>query len=249
MIQFGRWVRVGLCVASACVLMCSCAGGAEQLRAGRTSAHIVLQPGSTFPLNFVFVSGANHRVFTEFDGIRVEGLGEFGPDDAELVRGDTRDGLAIATIAVPVEVEEPVIEFQSILVRYSDGAEEAVDVGEWVIEASEATSALEPTPEWPAVMPACTQFESAIRASELPPGPVSVRADQPGLSLAGIATVEADGRFMGEFDPRCSSDFDMYVMTIEVAPEGDESAVQYLDPVMIGYMDISDETVQRIAQR
>ena len=209
----------------------------------------MVQPGSPFPLNFVFVSGANHRIFTEFAGVGIEGLGDFGPDDAELVRGETRDGLVIATIAVSVELDESTRDFQSILVRYSDGEEEVVDVGEWVIGGGATTSELEPTSEWPAVMPACTLFASEIRASELPPGPVSVTADQPGLSLAGTSIVEADGRFTGEFDPRCSSDFDMYVMTIEVAPEGDESAARYLDPVMIGYMDISDETVQRIAER
>ncbi|MBL3700323.1 hypothetical protein D3228_11815 [Leucobacter luti] len=217
-----------------------------------TSATVLVSPDESFTMNLVLVADSESTLFDRFVDASIPGIPEAAIGTVTLVRGDTRGRHAIANLQVEVTPGSTPLVADTVTLTLVDGAEFDYPIGEW--RMSEATgTGIEPSSDWPALMTECSSIVGDIEnTSAAPLSDVTLRTD------AGVSAVTPVGFILDvgavrevELKLDCAPDFDMYVRTIafDYAQQDGSTATSPVQTVQVGYADISDEDVARIAER
>lgn len=248
-----RTVTGAVLVAACAMGLSSCASQQkEEPHFARTSAHVVQEAGTTFPINLILVAKPDSPIFSDYKAISLGELASIDASAAPVVRGEVRDGLMLANIKIEVPITQHKMSFNEVTVEYGSGARQKYNVGSWVFEPDGTPGASLEIADWPAAMPRCEPFSREFPSS-VADGVDGIKfsADQPGVELdGGVKNVEG-GPKSAYFKLKCDPKYDFFVISMGVNFEnsGHSEGVSALAPIMVGYMDISDQLVKSIVRR
>lgn len=242
---------------------CIPGGGGEDVDTGArfavTNATVVVSPGDSYPVNFVFLAEPSDPIWDGLQGIGFPKGQQVEAHQLTVERSDAREGgLVLGNIRLEVAPEDREMEFGSIELFLEGGSgPQVVDVGSWRINWSERPSEVAPTGDYAVAMSRCGRVEGAlvnessvalsvsdisvetpgaeVTRSTLPPVPVA-----PGETIVVAAEVNCD--------PRAA---DFYVLTPQIhltRPDG-STLTAHLDPIAVALTAIDQETLRQIAQR
>lgn len=247
-------VIIGVFLASGC--SASFPAG-DSIHFARANARVVIGAGDTFPLNFLLVADSKDGLFDDYDGIEIADAGTFDADEAALERGDTRKGRTLANISVNMDASQikKDLEFSEVKVLFKSGKSQLFNVGEWKVTVKDLPDPVISEGEgWPAVLPSCQSFQNILKnesneaVSDIRLGLVD---DTIGLSSSlSLDSLDPKGKTTLTASLKCNSDFDVYAVTPELSYKTRTGQSSQMLPVMlIGFMDISDQDIDRIAAR
>ena len=231
----------------------SCSISADDVHFARTSARIIQPADSVFPVNFILVASPEDKIFREYDGLTIENVGVMDATAAPLMKGETRGEQTIASIAPMVPLENAPFEFGQVTVHYTDGTNRAFDVGSWAFEPQRERDSSLTVANWPAMLSNCSAFERTLPDTQGENEQVELVIEQPGVSLGDEARVEIQSGKPPQVNLslECDPAYDFFVVTTELQIEQTDGTPlsQIFDPIMIGYMNISDDDIARINKR
>lgn len=231
----------------------SCSISADDAHFARTSARIIQPADSVFPVNLILVASPEDRIFREYDGLTIENVGVMGAIEAPLTKGETRGEQTIASIAPMVPLEDAPFEFGHVTVHYTDGTSRTFDVGSWAFEPQRKNDSHQTVANWPVMLSDCSAFERTLADTQGEFSQADLVVEQPGVSLGDGARVEIQSGRPPQVNLslECDPGYDFFVVTTELQIEQTDGTAlnQIFDPIMIGYMNISDDDIARINKR
>ena len=269
--QFG-WGPAGLTVLATTAALAllgpsglsACASRTEAPHFALTSARILQPKHTEFPATLALAAGPHTRSLDSYAGIRIDGVAVFDADAAPLSRGETRSGVSIASILAPIPVGTEPFEFDEIVVMWDDRTETTHPVGQWRFEPTQEHTEADAVNDWPAAIGDCESLTVPLPSTADGAAQGTVHVDQPGVHLgarSGIFSAPSGGTDL-VLDLRCSDRFDFSVVTAshsaqpaEPAAPGEPPAAapgaaeHPFDPILVGYLDVSDADVARILGR
>ena len=244
---------LGVIVLSVLALSSCAAEPSAGLHFARTSAKIAQPVEDAYAANFIFVADSGHKIFREYDGISIEGIGTLDETEAPLSPGETRDGQTLANIEPEIPLDMAPFEFSEITVHFKDGTTQRVDVGSWSFVPVEPGVTRPQVASWPAAIPDCAPLALELLDYPALERQPALKTDQPGVSLGPSSAVDLgpSGETRIVLDLTCNTDFDFFVIsaTLESTSADGANSSAILDPIMVGHIDISDEDVARISSR
>ncbi|HJA04327.1 MAG: hypothetical protein ACTHVH_07405 [Microbacterium gubbeenense] len=207
-------------------------------------------------VNLVVVAPQNDPVWTELrevsvvneeDGSAVVSAGK----DVGLTAGTARGGIQTGSLSIDIDHDVAAFSLGDVTLTLDGREPIAYDAGTWRLSRIDSKSELLPVNDYPASMTSCTDFSATLEApSDEEIDVVDVTTDAPGLAIVDVES-QRDGdaiRISAELE--CDGSADFYTFTPHLIVERDGTATeQVLDPVLIGYLDIAPEVVERIAER
>lgn len=179
-------------------------------------------------------------------------------DSVELDPGDEvgDDRVGAVLVDIPDDVQD--LELSTVRVMVDEGGTlEDHDVGDWSFHRNEAESALSPTHDYPASAAGCGEQKLNLSADH---GPgvdiVDVAIDAPGVDINDVQTVRnSTGNGGVDFDVSftldCDHDaYDVFAVSPRITVgDGGNVHEEALAPILLGYMDLTEEDVQRFRDR
>lgn len=216
----------------------------------RTSATIVQPTGATYPINLIFVAEPDDAIWTNLTGIVLSDDLSVPPGDFTVARGDDANGVTLGNVTFTVAIPPTGLSFHTVgLVFAGSSTIIQVPVGGWSLTGAPADDFVSEDAGADVVgMPRCTTAadfpvpDAVASVQRFDPGSPDVRADEVSLD-ARSHTVTAE--------LACGGDFDFRVMSpsIDYTDDSGKTRTARLAPVSIGFQDVTDADLQRIASR
>lgn len=182
----------------------------------------------------------------------------FGEESFTVHPGTKRDGVQVGSIPVtiPAEVEEFALTMVDVV--FSEGDDPVTyEVGDWHMARSDAALTSDDEPfsivdGYPASVAACGEVTLRLqRAGGSDTAITDVQTDAPGLTISDVV-IDMDDSGAGSitYDLTCDTTHDVFAYSprLLIAEDGHTSSVP-LDQMLVGYLDMTEETVQRILTR
>ncbi|WP_315638239.1 MULTISPECIES: hypothetical protein [Microbacterium] len=215
----------------------------------RTSATIVQPTNATYPINLIFVAEPDDAIWTDLTGIVLSDDLSVPPGDFTVARGDDANGVTLGNVTFTVAIPPTGLSFHTVgLVFGGSSTIVQVPVGGWLLTSAPADDFASEDARADVVgMPRCTTADFPVpkavaSVQRFDPGSTDVRADEVSLDTRSH-TVTAE--------LACGGDFDFRVMSpsIDYTDDSGKTRTARLAPVSIGFQDVTDADLQRIASR
>lgn len=239
----------------------SCGRRDAELHFAKLSGAVTVRDGADAAINLVFVASPRHPVFSGVQELVVGNAAD--PDAGDLVLagdsvtvepGDVIDGWRVGTIplSVPAEAEHFAVTTISLTVEESE-APTSFDIGRWTVRRAPDDSGVAVRGDYPASIPKDGSFSLRCDLDPEAHGAVeSVTSDAPGVRLENSAIRSGErGRWDVEASLRCDDSADLFGIspTLILAETGSTRREVALDPILVGYIDMGEDEVRRIASR
>lgn len=248
----------------AALVVAGCAAHAEgesEVGFAHVSGSAQAAPGRATVLNLLVTAPADDDIWS--DGIHelvvendAEGGGDlvYGGGAVPLEPGSESAGTRVGTIPVEMPADADAFELSTIVITAREGDEpRRVDVGDWTYSGDAVDPRVQITGDYPVSMPDCGHVQFEVEGvDETSVGVRDVRLlDVPGVSVDDVEITEAgSGRSRVSFDLRCDDDADVRMLTpVITAVVGGDEFDQPIDPLLVGYVGLSEADVSRIASR
>lgn len=215
----------------------------------RTSATIVQPTNATYPINLIFVAEPDDAIWTHLTGIVLSDDFSLPPGGFTVVRGDGTNGVMLGNVTFTVDVPATVLSFRTVgLVFAGSSTITQVPVGGWSLRGAPADDFASADAGADVVgMPRCTTADFPV-----PEAVASVQRFDPGSPDVHAEEVAFDTRSHSvTAELACEGDFDFRVMSpsIDYTDDSGRARTARLAPVAIGFQDVTDADLQRIARR
>ncbi|GAA1487609.1 hypothetical protein [Brachybacterium sacelli] len=174
-------------------------------------------------------------------------------DAAEIIPGTDKGGLRAGTLAVSIPSDVNDFDLRTVRVVVDEGGEAVPhDVGDWRMHRPESRPTFESSGEYPASLPGGGEVVLGLRSASGTEAQVTgVDTGTAGLAARDVRADFAEG---GEgtvtFTLEVDDSYDLFAFSPTLTvDEGGARREEYLDPVLVGYLDLTEEDVQRIASR
>lgn len=215
----------------------------------RTSATIVQPTDGTYPINLIFVAEPDDAIWTDLTGIVLSNELSIPPADFTVIRGDGANGVTLGNVTFTVDIPAAGLSFRTVGLVFADSSTiTQVPVGSWSLRGEPADDfASEDAGADVVGMPRCTTAdfpvpEEVASVQRFDPGSPDVHADEVSLDTRSYSVTA---------ELVCEGDFDFRVMSpsIDYTDDGGQARTTRLAPVSIGFQDVTDADLQRIASR
>ncbi|WP_431864342.1 hypothetical protein [Microbacterium paraoxydans] len=215
----------------------------------RTSATIVQPSNATYPINLIFVAEPHDAIWTDLTGIVLSDELSIPPGDFTVIRGDGANGAALGNVTLAVDIPAAELSFRTVgLVFAGSSTITQVPVGSWSLRGAPADEFASKDASAEVVgTPRCTTADFPV-----PEAAASVQRFHPGSPDVHAGEVSLDTRsHTVTAELTCEGDFDFRVMSpsIDYTDDRGETRTTRLAPVSIGFQDVTDADLQRIASR
>lgn len=177
----------------------------------------------------------------------------FGGGSVELQPGTDKSGLRVGSIPVSIPHEVDRFHLSKVKLTAQQGGEPVEhDVGDWRFAREALEDRVSPIGDYPASVPSCGHVNFDVKSDNQADMHLSnAEISVPGLSVESFEFDELSSfESSVSFDLVCDESFDLFMFTPKVlADSGEGKSEQYLDPILVGYLDLSDDVVRRIADR
>lgn len=230
------------------------------MRFAQVSGDVVVATGDDASVNLVLVAPADDPVWS---GIHELVVTNESPDDgdiilagdsAELIPGTSRNGLQVGTIPVTIPNDASEFELKSVKVSVGDGGNStSYDIGDWkTIRVDPDHPTVKIVGDYPASMPGSGQVAFNVQREDGSGAEITgIDTNAPGLSIGDFsAEFDSDGVGQVAFNLESDGSYDVFGFSPKLLVEdGGETHEISLDPILVGYLDMSEEDVQRIVSR
>lgn len=215
----------------------------------RTSATIVQPTDATYPINLIFVAEPDDAIWTNLTGVVLSDELSIPPGDFTVARGDGTNGVILGNVTFTVVIPAAELSFRTVgLVFAGSSTITQVPVGSWSLRGAPADDfASEDAGADVVGMSRCTTADfpvpDAVASVQLfDPGSPDVHADEVSLDTRSHSVTA---------ELACDGDFDFRVMSpsIDYTDDSGKARTTRLAPVSIGFQDVTDADLQRIARR
>lgn len=233
--------------------------GASQAKLARVSGDVIVPDGVDAVVNVAVVAPPGDSVW---DGIAEVIITNDSPDggdvvasggSVELIPGDTRGGRRVGTLVLPLPDEASEFDLSTISINFAEGADpQRFEIGRWKMTRSADEPLVQITGEYPASMAAGGPVVFSVRGDGIASEQISaVTSKAEGASLTDFEAVDnPDGTVEISLHLECDDSFDLYGISPWLTMHTEQGAVeQPLDPILVGYLDMSDEVAKRISER
>ena len=215
----------------------------------RTSATIVQPTGASYPVNLIFVAEPDDAIWTDLTGIVISDDLSIPPGAFTVIRGDGTNGVMLGNVTFAVAIPSTGLSFRTVgLVFAGSSTITQVPVGSWSLTSAPADDFASADAGANVVgMPRCTTADFPVPEAE-----ASVQRFHPGSPDVHAGEVSLDTRsHTVTAELTCEGDFDFRVMSpsIDYTDDRGETRTKRLAPVSIGFQDVTDADLQRIASR
>lgn len=261
-------VRVGGAALLLCASGCGVAAAGEpetsQVRFAQVSGDVSVSGDSEASVNLIVAAPVGDPVWSHIHEVVVVndaadgGDLVFGKDSFTVHPGTKQEGMQVGSIPVPIPAEVGEFELTTVDVVFSEGDDPVTyDVGEWHMARSDA----DPTGDdetftivdgYPASVASCGEVTLTLqRAGGSEAVITDVQTDAPSLTIRDVVIdMDGSGAVTISYDLTCDTTYDVFAYTpsLLVTEDGRTSSVP-LDQMLVGYLDMTEETVQRILAR
>ncbi|WP_149084174.1 MULTISPECIES: hypothetical protein [Microbacterium] len=215
----------------------------------RTSATIVQPTDGTYPINLIFVAEPDDAIWTDLTGIVLSDELSIPPGDFTVIRGDGANEVTLGNVTFTVDIPAAGLSFRTVGLVFADSSTiTQVPVGSWSLRGEPADNfASEDAGADVVGMPRCTTAdfpvpEEVASVQRFDPGSPDVHADEVSLDTRSHSVTA---------ELVCEGDFDFRVMSpsIDYTDDSGKARITRLAPVSIGFQDVTDADLQRIASR
>lgn len=233
---------------------------ASDVRFGKVSGGVSVASDDDATVNLVIVAPVGDPVWSEFHELivvnDVAGGGDLvlGKGAVTVYPGTKRDGLQVGSIplTIPSDMEE--FDLTKVKAVIGEGANPTTySVGDWHLDRRKSKSVFSIVGDYPASISECGEVEFELRLGRGANAAVTgVETDAPGLSISDVdVDVDDSGTGAIAFDLTCDEAYDVYAFspTLIVEEEDGGTHAEPLDQILVGYLDMTEETVQQILAR
>lgn len=226
----------------------------------RVSGDVVVTGEDEATVNLVFVAPPGDAVWSGLhELVVVDDSGDsgdlvFGPDAITVHPGTERGGVQTGSIPVTIPGDVQGFALTTVRVVVDEGDESVTyDVGDWRMSRETQDPLFSVTGDYPASMSGCGEVVFDVRSSVGADATVTgVATGAPGLTISDLDVVVDDsGTGAITFDLTCDEAYDVYAFspTLIVEEEDGGTHAEPLDQILVGYLDMTEETVQQILAR
>ena len=215
----------------------------------RTSATIVQPTNATYPVNLIFVAEPDDTIWTDLTGIVLSDELSIPPGGFTVIRGDGTNGVTLGNVTFTVDIPAAGLSFRTVgLVFAGTSTITQVPVGSWTLRGAPADDFASTDAGAEVVgIPRCTTADFPV-----PKKVASVQRFDPDSPDVHADEVSLDNRsHTVTAELACGGDFDFRVMSpsIDYTDDSGKARTIRLAPVSIGFQDVTDADLQRIASR
>lgn len=214
-----------------------------------TSATVVQPTDATYPINLIFVAEPDDAIWTDLTGIVLSDELSIPPGDFTVIRGDGANGVTLGNVTFTVDIPTAGLSFRTVgLVFTGSSTITQVPVGSWSLRGAPPGDFASADAGADVIgMPRCTTAgfpvpDAVASVQRFDPGSPDVHADEVALDPRSHSVTA---------ELACEGDFDFRVMSpsIDYTDDSGNARTTRLAPVSIGFQDVTDADLQRIASR
>lgn len=232
---------------------------ATQARVVPLSGTVVAQPEESATANIIVVAPSQDPIW---DGIReLTAINDGdGPDityrgeEVVLVPGTDLDGVRAGTLVVtmPAELDEFDLRDIKLTLNKGDHPTSALHAGNWHFQRRDSTGALSVVEEYPVSVPECGQIEFTLQNSGSYPYAIErVESNDPTVNVTHFESAPmTGGTQVVQLVLQCDDDYILHTFTPSITFKKDNKQFEeILEPILIGYMDLSSEDIRRVMSK
>lgn len=260
----GRATRRGALVMGAAALLGISGCGSDaprssRMRFARLSGNVGITSGDAATANLIIVAPTRDPVWSGIHELVVVNDAPEGGDlvlagdSAEIMPGTDKGGLRAGTLAVSIPSDVNDFDLRTVRVVVDEGGEPVpYDVGHWRMHRPESRATFESSGEYPASLPGGGEVVLGLRNTSAPEAQVTgIDTGAAGLTASDVrADFAESGEGTVTFTLEVDDSYDLFAFSPTLTvDEGGQTREEPLDPVLVGYLDLTEESVQRIASR